>query len=381
MSARLTSFSLLGLLLAVWVGRAEPPAAPDPAHAFFATPVHRFDLELEPAAWDALRREPRARVRARVTVDGVSLPDVAVRIKGSAGSRRSIDDRPALTLDFNRHVPGREHAGLVKLHLNNSVQDRSRMNEWLGSLVFRRAGIPTARVTHALVRLNRQDLGVYVVKEGYDRRFVRRHFGDPRGNLYDGGFLRDIDQDLDRDAGPDPWDPADIRRLRDACAVEDDGERLEALGRVLDIDHFLTFAALEVMLEHWDGYCLHSNNYRLYHDPGTGRFRFVPHGMDQLLGRASMPVNPGFRGRVAQALFAVPGQRDRLRERMTELLGRVFDPGVLSSDLDRAWAGVRPALAGRPRQEVWDIEEEVAYLRDGIAARAADLRRQLGVTP
>ena len=103
--------------------------------------------------------------------------------------------------------------------------------------------------------------------------------------------------------------------------------------------------------------------------------------MDQLLGRASMPVNPGFRGRVAQALFAVPGQRDRLRERMTELLGRVFDPGVLASDLDRAWAGVRPALAGRPRQEVWDIEEEVAYLRDGIAARAADLRRQLGVTP
>jgi len=38
--------------------------------------------------------------------------------------------------------------------------------------------------------------------------------------------------------------------------------------------------AAEALLLHWDGYTTR-NNYRLYHDPVTGRFQIIPWGADQ----------------------------------------------------------------------------------------------------
>lgn len=65
--------------------------------------------------------------------------------------------------------------------------------------LFRAAGVPATRACLALVELNGRKLGLYVLKEGFTKEFLGLFFQETGGNLYDGGFLRDIDQDLELD--------------------------------------------------------------------------------------------------------------------------------------------------------------------------------------
>ena len=39
----------------------------------------------------------------------------------------------------------------------------------------------------------RRDLGLYVLVQGCKKRFLRQHFEKTSGNLYDGGFLKDVE--------------------------------------------------------------------------------------------------------------------------------------------------------------------------------------------
>ena len=61
-------------------------------------------------------------------------------------------------------------------------------------------------------RLNGRDLGFYVLKEGFDHYFLRRYFDDASGNLYDGGFLKDLDGELKKQMGAGPEDRSDLKK-------------------------------------------------------------------------------------------------------------------------------------------------------------------------
>ena len=54
---------------------------------------------------------------------------------------------------------------------------------------------------------------------------------------------------------------------------------------MLDVDRFVTMTALDILFCHWDGYAMNRNNYRIYSDPESGKFVFMPHGLDQLFGQ------------------------------------------------------------------------------------------------
>jgi spore coat protein CotH len=97
-----------------------------------------------------------------------------------------------LTINLDSHVKDQEFRGYDKFYLNNSVQDRSYCNEIICRELFQRAGIPTPRATHATVELNGRDLGLYVMIEGFNKKWLKRHFDTIGGNLYDSGFLKDI---------------------------------------------------------------------------------------------------------------------------------------------------------------------------------------------
>src|SRR5207245_4926516 len=116
--------------------------------------------------------------------------------KGSAGSRRDLNDRPALTLNFDHFQEGQRFHGLDKVHLNNSVQDPSYLTELLCGDLFRAADVPAARTTHARVELNGRDLGLYVLKEGFNKTFLRRYFKNVKGTLFYGGFLSVISETM-----------------------------------------------------------------------------------------------------------------------------------------------------------------------------------------
>ena len=136
-----------------------PPADDAETHLFAKPTLVNIQLTLRPESQTALRNEPRQWVQADAQIDGRTFPQIAVHLKGTT-SFLPLDKKPSFTFRFNKRGSGSGLYGLRRIHLNNSVQDRSYLCEDLTGELFRRAGVPSARTAWARVKLNERDLGL-----------------------------------------------------------------------------------------------------------------------------------------------------------------------------------------------------------------------------
>ena len=334
-------------------------------------------LQIAGPEMEALRKDARTYVKCRLVEEGGrTYSDVAVKLKGAAGSFQPIDDRPAFTLNVDKFAPDQLFHGLDKLHLNNAVQDETFLHELLCSELFRKAGVPAPQVTHARLKLNDRDMGVYVLKAGFDKAFLKRHFASAKGNLYDGGFCQEIDGDLDRDEGKGVDDRSDLKALAEACGLPDEAERIEAIGMRLNVEAFITFMAMEAMTGHWDGYCSNRNNYRIYFNPDDGnRAQFLPHGMDQMFGDPNASILGEPQSLVGSVVMRHPAWRQKYRERVRELLP-LFEAPTVTKIVEGAYARLRPVFATMGEEVVKRQDERTADLIGRLTARAENLREQ-----
>jgi len=341
---------------------------------FAAHPVWRIEIELTPQNIDRLRAESREYVPASIRALGEQFRDVGVHLKGT-GSYRPIEDKPSFTVDFAKFVRGQAFRGVQKLHLNNSVQDATYLKEQIAGELFLAAKVPVPRVAHAWVKLNGRELGLYVIKEGVTREFLSRHFKRTDGNLYDTDEGHDVDQRMKRHLGQDAaHDQLDLQQLAAAAMEPELDRRWQRLQNALEMDRFLAFMALELMLCHWDGYCLGRNNFRIYHDPQTGKMIFLPSGMDQILSKADMPWKPEMSGLVARAILEIPEGRQAYAARFKDLFNTLFVSEHLTNRVNQLLGDLRPALGAAAFRE---LRRDAAELCVQIAERERGLRKQL----
>lgn len=357
---------------------AKPVRERDASDEFFSKGrIPQLRITVAEAELEKLKADNRSYVRCTIVENGkTTYKDVAIKLKGAAGSFREWDDRPALTLNANKFNKGQTFHSLDKFHLNNSVQDETYIQEWLCEEICRAAGVPATRVSHARVWLNDRDVGLYVLKEGFDKTFLQRHFEDSDGNLYDGGFVQDIDAELEKDSGNGPDDRADLRALLDACREPNVEEKWRRVDELLNVDAFVSFMALELMTCHWDGYTPNRNNYRIYFDPKDHKAYFLPHGMDQMFGdpNASVLDMPG--AIVASTVMQNPEWRVRYRKRLTELLPTFAPATKLQGRVEALRRRLQPILAAIDPQLARDHAERVKEFKERLAARAESLTQQ-----
>lgn len=383
-----TIAALLVLMIGtgIWVTAAEARKSKRSISAdelFSAAEVPRLKIEISPEGMKTLEKYhwqfgpqgERESVKATVREGNRSYLDVALHLKGAAGSFRAVNENPALTLNFDKFVKGQNFHGLTKLSLNNSVQDPSFVSEQLCREIFLKAGVPVPRTTHAVVELNGRPLGLYVLAEGFDRQFLKQHFKNPDGNLYDGGFLKDVDQELALNSGENPKDQSDRAALAEAAREADPGKRLERLQKTLDLDRFLTYIALDVMLWDWDGYPQNKNNWRLYHDPAADKMVFIPHGLDQMFWKPEGSLLPEMKGLVAKAVLGIPELRARYFERVKQLRAGVFNPQQMTNRVHEISAKIAPLIKDA------DVAREqataAATLSSAIIRRGRSIDEQL----
>ena len=310
--------------------------------------------------------QERPEILANVREGGTVYSKVALHLKGAAGSFRPFDDKPALTLNFSRHIPDQRFHGYDKISLNNSVQDPSYLCEAISRELFEAAGVPVPRADHATVLINGRDLGLYVLMEGFGKSFLKRYFKNVSGNLYDGGFVQEVTENLNTNSGDQREDRSDLRRLVQAAVDPDPAHRWQRLNQVLDMDRFLSFIAMEIMTCHWDGYGMNRNNYRLFHDVETDRMVFMPHGMDQMFGvfRSSptSPILPPTQGLVARAIATTPAGQQLYFERIATLRTNVFIEERLTNRVHELSRRIRPTLAAYAPDLAKEHDAQVAYL-------------------
>jgi len=277
----------------------------DPGTVFFV------DLTLSPTAEAELEAEPGEYVDGTVEItasDGtpsgeagtplVPQQPAEIHLKGSVGgSFRELDEKPGFKLKFKKSEPV---LGLHKMTLNNMVQDPSMVHETLAYTTFRENGLPASRTGFAYVRLNGNDIGVYLDLENLDDIALAKIFGsfdkDAGQHLYEGEQGDDVTPGgaggFEVDEGNDEaGEQEDLEALIDAVNGEGSSSWSQRVEPYVDFDQMTRFWAVEKYIDHWDGYSGHAgqeqvehgerpNNYYLYSEP-SGRFQMLPWGTDQ----------------------------------------------------------------------------------------------------
>lgn len=357
--------------------------------------LYRLHIEIAPDDVEILRgyewngwggqggEEDRPQVKVTVREGGKVYTDVALHLKGAAGSFRRFDDKPALTLNFSKHVKGQEFHGYSKLSLNNSVQDPTFLCEAISRELFEAAGVPAPQADFATVLINGRDLGLYVLVEGYNKDFLRRHFKNVKGNLYDGGFCQEVNHHLEVDSGDNPNDRSALDQLMAAAHEPSSDLRWTRLNEILDMDRFITMLAMEILTCHWDGYSLNRNNYRLFHDLGTGRLIFMPHGMDQMFSwpenrfRTDDSIYQTMNGFISQAVLTTPEGGRLYRERLGTLHTNVVNAEKIVARARELAARIRPTLEAYSPHLARNHDSAVDYLCERITRRSESVHSQL----
>ena len=371
----LPSLCLSACLILLPESRGPGAQKENDARTFFdSTNLVTFQVDLGDSALRQLEQNPRNYVEGRVSAGTLTYESVGIRLKGT-GTFQPIQAHPSLTLKFNWKQPHQHFAGLTKLFLENSGQDATRLCKFIANAAFADGGIPAPRITQARVQLNGRNLGRYVVSEAINKEFLNNHFGNAEGQLYEAEF-QDITSTLKQSNGP-PGDQSDLRALCSAATLGDRAERKHALGNLLQIDEFLDFFAIEMILANWDGYVLQQNNYRLYHDPVSGRFSIIPHDLDNTLAESGMCLMPPRKGVLTTALLDTPEDREQFRQRVAALVPKVLNPDHI---LTRILSAVARLKQGATEAEAATIDRQSALLQTRIEERLLHVRQELNGT-
>ncbi|MET0594060.1 MAG: CotH kinase family protein [Polyangiaceae bacterium] len=331
---------------------SAPPDAPDPSsdEIFDPTKLPRFDIDLPQASIDALNKVTGSSdpaqdtyVHAGFRYNGETLPDIGLRIKGE-GSFRKLDKKAPFKLKFDEYVKNLAFHGLKRLTLNNMVEDPSFLAERMAYHVFRAAKLPAPRCNSALVYVNGTFYGVYANVEAEDKPFLRRWFANDEGNLYEEGqkdFVPGAETAFDLETNETANDRTDLANLIAVLGAATPDNFLTSVGTALDMQHYLRFTAAEAAVNQWDMYSytvFYPNNFRIYHDPTSNKFVFLPWGMDMSMKPYRDSKKPHIR------IFEFARSRDRADAGVTA--GLMFQRCVESPSCKTAYiAAVREIVA------------------------------------
>jgi spore coat protein H len=356
---------------------AAPTAAKIPGTKVYdRTVLHELELTVAPAHVDQLENDREHRVPCTLVFDGVTVANAGIRQKGGNGSISDLQGKPGFSIKLDEFVHGQKLDGLKKLTVNNAIQDPSLLNETIGYELYRRAGLPAPRTAHVVVTLNGFTYGVYVLAESVDGDFLARSFGagNHKGNLYEGTLgvdfvsapeqleLKDEDEGRTRD---------DLVALAQAIQNAPAEQFVAQVGERLDLDGFIKGYAIDALVNHWDGYSFSPNNYYLYDHPGTQRFVYIPHGMDQLFQDLSMDPYEQPKGLLSQRVRDLPELDQRFKDAIHEVLEQAWDVPALVAQIDEV-ASVLHATTHHEERVVSDLQafdDNLAYVKAALAQR------------
>lgn len=299
--------------------------------------VRRFDVTIPtdngpPSSWNLIDSDwesPGCVAYSRpyhlggLNAEGQSFSGAGVKIKGGCGSSRPLDEKPSLKIHLSWDEDPEDTTcpeerrlySMERITLNNGVQDWSALHEHLSYQFYRMVGVTAPRSAAAVVYINDEYYGIYQHIETIDRHFLARHFDTSRGKgmMYEGSYHCDLltgddiaatdgtcwerEFDLDTCSGdPDPEDDLQFNDERTAAedpwrllrefkqaieAIADPDDYYPAITEIVAWDEFVAGWAASSILWDWDNYAQFQNNFRIYHDPGTDKWHYLPWGTDQ----------------------------------------------------------------------------------------------------
>lgn len=348
--------------------------------------VLQVDIQMDGADFEALRQQSRSFLseftgdcmaepfgnpytyfHASIDVDGQQLSDIGIRKKGFIGSQS--EKKPGFRINLDEYVADSKLFGTDNMTFNNSVQDPSLVRQCLAYDLFRAGGVPAPRCNFAQVRVNDEELGIYVHVEPVKPQFIRHHFGDAEGSLYE-GTLSDFQNTWYRTFEPktETTDTLlqDIQAITDGLSRENTS--VATLEKYFDMDALMTYLAMEQIVGHWDGYSgRNHNNFFIYQPSGSEKFTFMPWGVDGTFLVDTIEMAPMGNSIISHRVLQNPALREQLDNRIRDLFDAVWDEGALETELDRMIAMLDQHIDMKQRMDaIEQVEKYIDRRREGL---------------
>ena len=312
--------------------------------------------------------------RGQVTIDGDVVKNVGIRYKGNGtfveGYKRG---KLSFKIDFGEYDDSLQYHGLNKINLHSNVTDPSLLREPLSYEMFRAAGVPCSGVGYARVtvavpgEVAWETHQVYSVVEQIDKGFLKRRLGSDEGLLLKPSTFRIFPH------FGDDWERYEKAYVAKTSATPEQKRRLIEFSRLLhyaddaafadqiesyvDLDQFLRFLAVNVLLSNLDSFLGSVQNYYVYLNPITDKFQFFPWDMDHSFGVFPLKGNPYTRRQLSidhpqtednsliRRVLEIPAYRDRYHRLLDEFLTTFFTQEKIEGLVSRTTAfidGLRP---------------------------------------
>jgi len=209
--------------------------------------------------WDSLTDEY---TMVNMIIDGIQVDSVGIRHKGFTS--KASPQKP-LKIDINKYVKGKKYDGLKKFNLHNNFQDDYLQREKLAYELYRRAGLPSPKVSYAEVYFGDTFIGLYSIVEQIDNTFLNKNFASDKGSLIK--------------AEPPGFVPGIMLEAKEGTMDEFNEFRNNAnasnFSNYVHLRNFLKQLAVDIIIEDWDSYSYNRHNFYVYYEQKTGLLNFI----------------------------------------------------------------------------------------------------------
>lgn len=353
-------------------------------------------------------------VPADVYYNGIQWYSVGIRFKGNStlqGAWGSGVLKLSFKMDFDEfeddypQIKNQRFYGFKKFSLKNNYDDNSQIREKVAADIFRSAGLAASRTAFYTLYLDHGNgpeyFGLYTLVEEVDGTVLDTQFVSDEGNLYkpenDGSTFAEnsfSEDDFEKKTNEDDEDWSDILALFDA--LHDDTASTDAatwranMEAVFDVEGFLSYLAVNGIIQNWDTYGRMPHNYYLYNNPENGLLTWIPWDNNESLqaGKQGGSLDLGFTTLSTEEwpligyIYADDVYRARYNELLSEVMAGPFETSSIQATYDNYAGLVEPYATSEVEgysflRNSSDFSTGIDVLKAHAATRAADVATYL----
>ncbi len=411
----------IAVFITIWFMQGEStgitPTYASPGYEsrlFDKTKVHTIDIIIDD--WNNFLYLAQEEVYSSCTliIDGERFANVGLRAKGN-NSLHLTDkynlERYSLKVEFDHYTSG-NYYGLDKFSLDSSFQDNSYMKTWITYDIMEHMGVPSPLCSYTWVRVNGEELGLFLAVEEPEEAFVRRNFGLNHGQLYKPDYKSLEEENADvalryTDDDPSSYDnifrkakfditKEDQKRLINSLKTLSSGENLET---AVNVDEVLRYFTVQVFVINMDSYLGRTgHNYFLYEEEGilsilpwdyNLAFATYSLGMPDPINDAELyvnyPINTPASGEIMKKrplyheVMSNKEYFDQYHQYFDQLIREYFESGYFEEMIESTREMIDPYVKKDPTAFISyaDYVLGAETIKDFCLLRAESVRRQL----
>lgn len=231
-------------------------------------------------------------------IDTLGQDTVGFRIRGNTSL---VSQKKSFKISFNTFDTTKKYNGLHKLNLIGNHNDPTCIREKLFYECWEKAGLPKRNTSFVTLYINNIYYGIYTNNEEIDKIWLQKAYGNNDGNLYKCSFGADLvyltssqnsyknkmsngvrTYELQTNEALDDYQ--DFVDLVTAINTNYSSTYVSNLEQHFNVNEYLRILALDVATGNWDSYSWNKNNFLLYHDLNSNKFRFFTFDTDNTFG-------------------------------------------------------------------------------------------------